>query len=175
MPEWISYTEALLRVEARLRVSQPEAALIEAIARRRVHAGYPARTASDDVDIENHPLRWMRKLDREKLVIVEEFSLNNWLEKTLNPTDQQESPPPPPQMQSRAGRKPKYDWDEYERCFNAKVAAVGLPDLQNEDGWKSTEDVKRYLLDLAAKDGQYPSDTQAKTKAREFLQKAGRN
>ena len=176
MPEYISYTEALLRIEARLKIASPEKALIEAIARRRVDSGYPNRTAGDDFfDPDNHPLRWMNKIDREQLVIVESASLNAWIDAVLNPPAEMESNVTPRAAPSKAGRKPEYDWDEYERVFRQRVEEIGLPNPQNEKGWRTQTDVKMFLLNLAAKDKAFPSDTTAKERAREFILRAGGN
>jgi len=107
------------------------------------------------------------------LVIVESASLSAWIESVLNPPDEPEivarTAP------SKAGRKPEYDWDEYERVFRQRVEQIGLPDPQNEKGWRTQTDVKMFLLDLAAKDKAFPSDTTAKERAKEFILRAGGN
>ncbi|MDJ1634555.1 hypothetical protein [Rhizobium rhizogenes] len=176
MPEYISYTEALLRVETRLRVASPEKALIEAMVRRRIDFGYPNWQLGDDFfDLDNHPLRRMSKIDKERLVIVESASLNAWIKLVLNPPDETDGNVTPRAAPSRAGRKPEYDWEEYERVFQQRVAEIGLPDLQNEKGWRTQTDVKTFLLNLAEKDNAFPSDTTAKERAKEFIRRAGGN
>ena len=63
---------------------------------------------------------------------------------------------------SKAGRKPKADWEFYEGLFLKEVDLRGFPWPGNSEGWRSKADVGRFLLPLAQRDGKDVSESTIK-------------
>ena len=173
MSDWISKTEALARITLQTGLQNADDLLSDAIASGKVKAkrhdiesfSATEKFLDDPITIYAGGLTYIdNQYDPAFQSTVNLSDLLGWIAGLLNDRPARES--------SKAGRKPQYDWDEYERVFRQRVAEIGLPDAQNEKGWRTQTDVKKFLLDLAAKDRAFPSDTIAKQRAREFINRA---
>ncbi|MBB3288762.1 MULTISPECIES: hypothetical protein [unclassified Rhizobium] len=168
MADWISRTEAAARVELRTGLRNGLELIDDAIQTGVLLAKAPEKEVSltrwDPINMyAGGPTYVDSALGGDSLIAVD--SLHSWINHLLDADTAT--------AKNKSGAKPKYDWEEYERVFQQRVAEIGLPDPQNERGWRSKADVRRYLLNLAAKDNAFPSDEQAKKYANDFLQRAG--
>lgn len=74
-----------------------------------------------------------------------------------------------PTVKMKAGAPSKADWPALEDRFREEVGKRGKPDPLNEKGWQSQADVARWLMDLAAREGDKIGFDVAKKRARSFV------
>ncbi|WP_152049036.1 hypothetical protein [Aureimonas psammosilenae] len=104
---------------------------------------------------------WLGKLQTKALIGSPHRQL-----KQSEPEERGEAP------RLKVGRKPKFDWEEYEQAFLMKVDEEGQPEKSNVEGWQSQADVARWLQSLAERERLEMSFDSAKRKARAMM---GRN